>query len=247
MVAIRQNQDISVKASSDYHINKQDEPTECKMIQSLSDLKKFREKDNYMLIYDGNDFPKLFSESKMAGYEPQVRFTSCIISDLHLKFYIKTKSIRYRIKTQNLMTRSVAGTIAVRTEQIYNNKSKTMYEFSKASFSPLHKSYYNETDIQILKECPTIPPVGELNEFYKVFNQKTEKDDKYVFMTDTTTKIDVRKAYTHAFNQIAEIPVFNQFDIWKQFRYRNHDYGKFHDLTLFLVRPKEQGALFSIW
>ena len=43
----------------------------------------------------------------------------------------------------------------------------------------------------------------------KVFNQKTEKYEKYAFMTETTTEIDVRKAYTHAFNQITEIPVFN--------------------------------------
>ena len=34
MVAIRENQDVSVKASPDYHINENDEPTECKMIQS---------------------------------------------------------------------------------------------------------------------------------------------------------------------------------------------------------------------
>ena len=166
MVAVRENQDVSVKASPDYHINEKDEPTECKMIQSLNDLKKFREKDEYTLIYDGNDLTQLFYESKMAGYEPQVRFTGCIVSDLYFKFYIKKKSIRYRIKTQNLVTSSVDGTITVRTEQIYNKMSKAMYEFNKALFNPLHKSYYNETDIQILRECRTIPPVGELNKFY---------------------------------------------------------------------------------
>ena len=143
------------------------------------------------------------------------------------------------------MTSSVDGTITVRTEQIYNNMSKAMYEFNKALFDPLHKSYYNETDIQILKECRTIPPVGEINKFYKVFNQRTEKYDKYGFMSETTTEIDVRKAYTHAFNQITEIPVFNQFDIWNHFNYKAHDYSKFHELTLFLVKPKEQALLFN--
>ena len=177
MVAIRENQDVSVKASPDYHINEKDEPTECKMIQSLNDLKNFREKDNYTLIYDGNDLTQLFYESKMAGYEPQVRFTGCIVSELYFKFYIKKKSIRYRIKTQNLVTSSLDGTITVRTEQIYNKMSKAMHEFNKALFNPLHKSYYNEIDIQILKECRTIPQVGELNKFYKVFNQRTNKHD----------------------------------------------------------------------
>ena len=63
-------------------------------------------------------------------------------------------------------------------------------------------------------------------------------------MTETSTEIDVRKAYTHAFNQITEIPVFNQFDIWKQFNYKAHDYSNFHELTLFLVKPREQALFF---
>ena len=66
MVAIRENQDVSVKASPDYHINEKDEPTECKMIQSLADLKKFREKDSCTLIYDGNDL-KQFVLRKQDG------------------------------------------------------------------------------------------------------------------------------------------------------------------------------------
>ena len=134
----------------------------------------------------------------MGGCEPQVRFTGCIISDLYLKLCIKKKSIRYRIKTQNLVTSSADGTITVITEQVSNNMSKAMCEFNTALFNPLHKSYYNETDIQILEECRTIPPVGELNKFYKAFNQKTENFDKHVFLTNTTTEIDVRKACTHA-------------------------------------------------
>ena len=83
------------------------------MIQSSNDLKKFREKDHYTLIYDGNDLTQLFYESKTAGYEPQVRFTGCIVSDLYLKLYIKKKSIRYRINTQNLVTSSIDATIPV--------------------------------------------------------------------------------------------------------------------------------------
>ena len=52
MVPIREHQDVSVQASTDNHISKQDEPTECTMIQSLNDLKKFGEKDSYTLIYN---------------------------------------------------------------------------------------------------------------------------------------------------------------------------------------------------
>ena len=123
--------------------------------------------------------------------------------------------------------------------------SKAMYEFNKALFNPLHKSYYNEIDMQIFKECRTISPAGEINKFYKVFNQRTNTYDKYGFMPDTTTEIDVRKAYTHSFNQIKEIPVFNQFDIWKHFNYKTQDYSKFHELTLFLVKPRQQALFFN--
>ena len=86
--------------------------------------------------------------------------------------------------------------------------------------------------------------MGELNKFYNVLNQKTEKYDNYAFMTETRTEIDVRKACTHAFNQTTEIPVFNQFDIWKQLSYKDHDDSNSHELTLFIVKPKEQALFF---
>ena len=37
------NYNISVKASSDYHINEKEEPVECKMITSLDDIRKYTE------------------------------------------------------------------------------------------------------------------------------------------------------------------------------------------------------------
>ena len=57
-----------------------------------------------------------------------------------------------------------------------------------------------------------------------------------------TTEIDVRKAYTSAFNQIAEIPVFTQFDVWKPF---NGDVTDFRDLTLYLVKPTKKSLFFD--
>ena len=56
------------------------------------------------------------------------------------------------------------------------------------------------------------------------------------------TEIDVRKAYTSAFNKIAEIPVFIQFDIWKPF---NGNVTDFHDLTLYLVKPTKRSLFFN--
>ena len=91
--------DVSVKASPDYHINEMDVfSTECKMIQSLNDLQKFREKDNYTLIYDGNDLTQLFYESKMAGYEPQLRFTVVLYPVCISNFTLRRRALDTGLK-----------------------------------------------------------------------------------------------------------------------------------------------------
>ena len=71
-----------------------------------------------------------------------------------------------------------------------------------------------------------------------MFDQKAEK-------YEAITEIDVRKAYTHAFNQVTDIPVFNQFHKWKHFNYKAHNYTKFRELTVFMVKPKEQVLFFN--
>ena len=102
------------------------------------------------MIYGDHDLAELFYESKKAGYEPQVKFSAGIVSELNFKFRIKKNVIKYKVKTQNLVNNSIDGTISVRTEQIYNNMSKAMYVFNKSLFNPLHKSYYNEIDMELL-------------------------------------------------------------------------------------------------
>ena len=77
--------DISVKASPDCHLNENDEPTQCKILQSLNDIKKYSEQTEYTLIYDEHDLAELFYESKKAGYEPQVKFTAGIVSERSLE------------------------------------------------------------------------------------------------------------------------------------------------------------------
>ena len=149
------------------------------MIASLDDIRKHTEEDQYTLIYDGNDLTKLFYESKQAGYEPQVKFSGCIVSELNFRFYINKRLIKYKVKTQNLVANSNDGSICVRTENIYNRMSKAMYDFNKALFNPLHKSYYNEIDMQIFQECKTVNPVGEINKYYHWYSVQREEFDKY--------------------------------------------------------------------
>ena len=149
--------------------------------------------------------------------------------------------IKYKVKSQSLVNNSINGSICLRTEQIYNKMSTAMFNVDTDLFKPTHKSYYNEVDVEIFKECRTIPLTGETNKHYCLYNPKTDKDDKYFSTPELTTEIDVRKAYTYAFNHIAEIPVFTQFDIWKPL---NGDTSKFHDLTLYLVKPTKRSLLF---
>ena len=211
-------------------------PFNCKMIQSLNDIKKFNGEGEYAnaaeytLIYDGHDLAELFYESKKAGYEPQVKFSAGIVSELNFKFRIKKIVIKYKVKTQNLVNNSIDGTISVRTEQIYNNMSKAMYVFNKSLFNPLRR---------------TINPVGEINRHYFQYNPHTNKDDKMFFMPEHTAEIDIRKAFTHAFNKIKEIPVFTQFDVWKHYDYMKHDHRKLHELTLYLVKANKQTMFFN--
>ena len=246
--------DISVKASPDYHLNEKDEPVQCKMIQSLNDIKKHNEQAEYAnakgeaeyaLIYDRYDLAKLCYESKQAGFEPQVKFSAGIVSELTFKFRINKNVIKYKVTTQNLVNNSNDRTISVRTEQIYNNMSKAMYVFFKSLFNPLHKSYYNEIDMDLFKECRTINPVGEINRHYFQHNARTNKDDEMFFMPEHTVEIDIRKAFTHAFNKNKEIPVFTQFDVWKHFDYMKHDHRKLHELTLYLVKANKPTMFFN--
>ena len=243
MLPKNSNYDIFVKASPDYHLNEKSTPVECKMIASLDDIRKHTEEDQYTLIYDGNDLTKLFYESKQAGYEPQVKFSGCIVSELNFRFYINKRLIKYKVKTQNLVTNSIDGSTCVRTENIYNKMSKAMYDFNKALFNPLHKSYYNEIDMQIFKECKTINPSGEINKYYYRYSVQRQEFDKYFFTTEACVEIDVRKAFTHAFNQMTEIPVFTQFDVWKPYK-KEHSIESFHPLTLYLVKCTGEAMFF---
>ena len=244
MLPKNSNYDIFVKASPDYHLNEKSTLVECKMITCLDDIRKHTEEEQYTLIYDGNDLTKLFHQSKQAGYEPQVKFSGCIVSELNFRFYINKRLIKYKVKTQNLVTNTTDGSICVRTENIHNRMFKAMYDFNKALFNPLHKSHYNEIDMQIFKECKTVNPVGEINKYCYRYSVQREEFDKYVFTTESCVEIDVRKAFTHAFNQMTEIPVFTQFDVWKPYK-KEYKIETFHPLTSYLDKCTGEAMFFN--
>ena len=201
--ASRGFRDLSVKVSDNYYINDREEPRECKMIDTIEDLLHLKEKDEYMLIHRDNDLPKLLHDFKESGYEPFVKYQAGTISELKIMWRIKKlkKTIHYTIQSQNLSKSKIDEDVVVSSEEAYKKTSEAMFKMNKSIFNENHKSYYTDTDIEILDECRTIVPAGLIKK------PEVEKN---------VAEIDINKAFTKAFTSIKRIPIFRQFDIWRQ-------------------------------
>ena len=64
-------------------------------------------------------------------------------------------------------------------------------------------------------------------------------------MLEHTVQIDIRKAFTYAYNKITEILVFTQFDVWQHYDYMKHDHRKLHELILYLVKANKSTMFFN--
>ena len=218
-------EDFKLKISSNYYISDREEPPECHMIETANDLLKYTEKLEYTLVHKDNDLVKLFHELKMAGYEPFIKYQAGTMTELKVNWKIKStkQEITYTIKLQNLSTHSIDEDVSVENEKLFNDMNGEMFNFNKKIFNDAHKSYYSQTDIDILDEARTIVPTG----YFK--NNSTNE----------TVEIDRTKAFTKAFSKITHIPVFTEFDIWKP--YQNEE---LQALNLYLVEAS-RGNLFS--
>eukprot|EP00438_Fugacium_kawagutii_P012227 Skav223953 [mRNA] locus=scaffold798:243805:247131:- [translate_table: standard] len=208
-----------VKATTDYYINEKEEPCKFKMIKHVDDMLKIEVKDDekeIKMVMEDNSLTKAFFDLINSGYEPEIIHQAGIITDIRLDF----SKVRYVIKTQNLLKDTCDGCITLDDEKTYNNMNVAFFNFNKALFNPLHKSFYNDIDIKIFKEAGTIVPSGLISK--KLTLQKC-------------TELDVSKAFKHAFVSINEIPVFTQFDLWKPYD-ESIDIEKLHDLTLYYVQ-----------
>ena len=143
---------------------------------------------------------------------------------------MKLKKTTFIIKTQNLIKGSVDGSIAIDDEATYNRMNTAMIEFNKAMFNPIHKSFYNEIDMQIYQEAKTIAPIGLLC-------------PKGV-IPDNIFEADITKAFTGASMKFDEVPVFNQFDIWQKYD-DNKDFTKMSDYTLYFVEDTAHTLVLS--
>jgi hypothetical protein len=208
------------------------------MIESINDIYKYTENDEYTMIYSKNNLAELFHQSKSTGYEPYLKFTAGVVSELLFKFKVKLgkrkyKEIKYKVKTKNLIPSSVDGSSTVETEQVYNRMSKAMYEFNKKLFNPLHKSFYNELDVKILNSCRSVAPCGWLCRRYFT---EDEKGHRIVNAFSNPVEIDINKAYTYHLTQITKVPKFTEFDEWKLYKYEKDDFNNLNPLTLYYVQ-----------
>ena len=215
-----EEQKYIVKASTEYHLNEKEEPPEYKMFNDTYELLNMvsngKEPVTYYLVPEHNNLTRIFFELLNSRYEPQIKFQAGIITEVKLKL----KKTTFIIKTQNLIKGSPDGCIAVDDEKTYNNMNEAMFNFNKALFNPLHKSFYNQVDLKIYKEAETIPPTGLLKPREHIPKEVTE--------------IDITKAYTSRLININKIPVFNQFDIWRPYA-NDMDYTKMSDYVLYFV------------
>ena len=223
--------ELSVKVSDNYYINDREEPRECKMIDTIEDLLHLKDKDEYILIHRDNDLPKLLHDFKESGYEPFVKYQAGTISELKIMWRIKKlkKTIHYTIQSQNLSKSKIDEDVVVSSEEAYKKTSEAMFKMNKSIFNENHKSYYTDTDIEILDECRTIVPVGIIR------NPEVEKN---------VAEIDINKAFTKAFTSIKKIPIFRQFDIWRKWS-SELNINDMPSLTLYMVKVANANIMFN--
>ena len=252
---------LKVRAPIDFHLNKSEEPSEYLIFDKIDDILKLHQpteeeikskkppkEKEYKLIHSKNDLIGVLCDIVESGYEPKIRYEAGTISQIKLRFMKNT----YIIATQNLVPSSIDGSVRVKCETTFNNMNKAMFRFNKALFNPLHKSFYTDTDIDVLNKYRTIVPSGKLEDTYRQieyrekFNQMTGKveNQEYHRFIEASQKnaceIDMSKAFTHALTKMKKIPVFNQFDKWVKYNGE-----EIEDLVLYTVEVYKANLFFN--
>jgi hypothetical protein len=103
----------------------------------------------------------------------------------------------------------------IEQEGVYNKTNEASTDLGNKLFRKDHKGYYNQDDINILDEYRTIPNVGVITDI-NAFNGRLKRKDPKISERDLV-EIDISKAHTAAFSKIKQIPIFNEFDIWRKY------------------------------
>ena len=150
------------------------------------------------MTHKDDDLLVLLSEFVEAGYAAGVSCDAGCATALKLE----TNKIFCVIEAQQLIKPAIDGLVVVDREDVYNNMNQAMATLNSKLFLKSHLSYYTEKDLEVLDLFRTKPICGNL--------RAHQSDEKLI-------EIDVSKAYTAAFCNITEIPIFNEFDAWKPY------------------------------
>ena len=164
---------------------------------------------------------ELFFKSMAHGYQPKIISNGANLIGLKFKF----NDIQINIYKQSLTSDGFDGEIEVKTVENYKAIQEIKNNINKKVFIKSHASSYTDEDKIILDEYRTIAPCGNFVEFGEPIKNLIE--------------IDITKAYSYSMSCINQIPIFNEFDIWKQ--YNGH---KLEDFELYMVLVGEQSMFF---
>jgi hypothetical protein len=203
--------------STDYMVKEDAKPIEAKMIDTIDDIvtiAKTIEKDSdfklVSLIHRQDNLIKLLNDLLEAGYNPGINFEVGRLTALKLSL----NGIFFVIQTQQLIKSAIDGMVVVEDEATYNSMNQAMTSFNNKIFLSGHKSYYTDSDLDVLDEYRTKPIAGNL---------RAPQSNEMV-------EIDISKAYTSALSEIIEIPIFNEFDAFVPY-----DGSKIQPLNLYIV------------
>jgi hypothetical protein len=219
--------EFDLKVSSTFYIREDKTVPIFRMIDNIDDIVKIVKemsdittKTEVKLVHKQNNLTELLYNLKEVGYEPAIKYQAGHITRL----IVDIKPIRFCIESQGLAQDSFDGDVCVDTEVVYNRMNQAMCSFYQNLFKPEYLSHYSTNDIEILNKYRTTVPIGILN--------KTIAKD--------VVEIDVSRAFTSAFLQIKQVPVFNEFDYFRP--YDNHEIQEHY---LYIVKVSDVSLMFN--
>ena len=222
-------EEYRVYASPDYRVDEEKEAARYRMIESVDDILlilRTAEEDEVSelvyLVHKYDDLEEMLWQMRDAGYTPQPKYQAGKISHLVMTFNKTT----FILKGQQLAPTGIDGTVEVAQEDTYNRMNEAMTAFNNRLFRLEHKSFYTQEDVDILDEYRTFANVGWLRPRPKGLRDLVE--------------IDRNKAFTAAFSEITQIPIFNEFD-----NFRAYQGEAIEDLTLYVVRAEKHDLFFN--
>ena len=214
-----------IKVSPYFHFQDDEEKdVEYIMINNLDcivNILKTTKSSSVDCITINDNLNELFFKSMADGYQPKVICNGANLIGLKFKF----NDIQINIYKQSLTSDGFDGEIEVKTVEHYKAIQEIKNNINKKVFIKSHASSYTDEDKIILDEYRTIAPCGNFVEFGEPIENLIE--------------IDITKAYSYSMSCINQIPIFNEFDIWKQ--YNGH---KLEDFELYMVLVEEQSMFF---